>query len=120
MFYRTIWNKKLERAQDLTVPEFLRLSEGPRYTIIKMPWPKNQKFYHVFDLDTGKDFYKPTTEARILCGMTRNGFRLKMKSKVMRRRAIKARYLVCRVPKLIFLTKTGRATDEQRDYFYKY
>ena len=120
MFYITVWNETLERTQDVTCPEFLRLSEGPRFTKIKMPWVKNQKFYHIFDLDTGKDYYKPTTEARMLCGMTRNGFRIKMKSKTMRRKAIRTRFLVDRIPRLVFITKTGRLTDEQRDYFYKY
>jgi len=101
-------------------PEFLRLSEGPKMKVIKKPWLKNQKFYYTFDLDTGKEYYRTTSETRALCGMAYDGFRKKMKSRKLRNKAIKTRYLVNRVPKIVFIAKTGRHYDEQREYLYKF
>ena len=120
MYYLTVWNESKGDLQDITCPEFLRLSEGPRLKIKKIPWPKNQKFYYTLDLDTGKEYYKTTSETRTLCGMAYDGFRKKMKAKKLRNKAIKARYLVHRIPKIVFIAKTGRDYDEQTEYFYRY
>lgn len=119
-YLRTIWNEAKGDFQDIGCPEFLRISEGPRLKVIKKPWPKNQKFYYTLDLDTGKEYWKITSETRILCGMAYDGFRKKMKAKNLKNKAIKARFLVHRIPKIVFIAKTGRLHDEQRDYFYKY
>lgn len=120
MYYLTVFNEIKGDFQDITCPEFLRISEGPRLKVIKKPWLKNQKFYYTLDLDTGKEFYKTTSETRTLCGMAYDGFRKKMKSKALRSKAIRARFLVNRIPKIVFIAKTGRKYDEQREYFYKY
>ena len=120
MFYRTVWNDELDRTQDITCPEFLRISDGPRWTAKKMPWAKNQKFYKILDLDTGDEHFMTSTETRVHCGIARDSFRVKMKNKKKRLRPIRTRYLVHRIPKLIFVRNTGRQTDEQKKYFYRY
>ncbi len=119
-YYRTVWNDSLGRTQDLTCPEFLRLSEGPKMLVRKQEWPANIKFYYTLDLDTGKEYYLPASETRTLCGISYDGFRRKMNSKKKRNKTIKFRYLVHRVPKIVFIAKTNRRYLETKEYFYKY
>lgn len=120
MYYRTVWNDKLKRTQDLTTPEFLRISDSPRWKIIKIPWNKNQKFYHILDLDTGKEYYRPTVETSIIVKLTRDALGRKMASKKTKNKAVWTRYLIRRIPKILFIAKTKRKTDERREYLYKY
>ncbi|RLB99763.1 MAG: hypothetical protein DRI57_33155 [Deltaproteobacteria bacterium] len=120
MYARAVWNDKRGNVQDLTCPEFLRLSEGARYIDHKIAWKENQKFFFVFDLDTGNEHYGTTTETITLCSVRHNDFRKKMKSKSARSKPIRNRFLVNRVPKVLFVERTGRAQDVQRNYFYRY
>ena len=98
MYYLTVWNELKGTTQDITCPEFVRLSEGPRWAVKKVPWLKNQKFYRVLDLDTGLTSYMTTLEARVHCGMARNGFRLRMKNKKKRGKPIADRYIMHELP----------------------
>ena len=120
MYYRTIWNYELETTQDIRCPEYIRISDGPRWVTKKMPWAKNQKFYNILDLDTGNEHFMTSTETRVHCGIARDSFLVKMNNKKKRAKPIRNLYLVHRIPKLIFVRNTGRQTDEQRKYFYRY
>ena len=95
-------------------PEFLLLSDKPRWIIYKLPWKAKQKFYEIRDLKTNKLYYRTSLEARIFVGASRNSFYRFM---VKRTDGLfKDRYVVKRIPKFLFIKKTGRTMQEFRKY----
>lgn len=99
-------------------PEGVRLSEGPRYCVKQVPWSRQQAFYQVHDLETNDLRYLTAWETRQFVKVSLNAF----KKRFVKRRpgVFHRRYKVSRIPKYLFIKRTGRTHSEVREYFYKF
>lgn len=114
----------MENGYELTLPEGLRISDGPRMSVREVPWPPGVHFYKVTDLETGRYSYCTSVETALKVGRSLRAFRRaynrKRKENGVARVIFGARYHITRVPKMVFIQKTGRKYDEVREYFYRY
>ena len=98
--------------------EGTRLSEGPKWQFVEVPWDPSQKFYMVEDLNTGDIRYLPLAEVCVLIKVHHTNFRTDMRKVPVR--TFKRRYRVSGIPRFLFVEKTGRRKKLLREYFYQY
>jgi len=98
-------------------PEGLRITDGPRYTLRQRAWGPGQKFYKVQDLDTNQIFYLTAYESAFKVGVKLSTFKWNLKNN---KTQFNNRWEVQRIPRFVFIEKTGRTHKVIRDYFYRY
>ena len=107
-----------------SLPEGLRISEGPRMSEREVPWAPGVHFYLVEDLDTSECSYCTSVETSTKCGKSLKSFRRSYNRIVRNHGAgnviMKDRYLISRVPKYTFIKESGRKFDLVREYFYRW
>ena len=106
----TVWNEKVQDIQDISGPDHLRVSDGPHWITVKKPWDKKQKFYEIYDIETGRTSYRPSQEAYIFMNVSQQKFYRYLQKR--RNIFLKDRYIVKRIPKFLFIKKTGREKQE--------
>jgi len=100
-------------------PEGVRITDGPRYTLRRVPWRPDQKFYKVTDLGTGIEYYRTSLEAALLCEVNFRTFKSRV-SKHKVKTLFHNRWEVQRVPQFVFAKETSRTHKIIRDYFWRY
>lgn len=93
-----------------------KITEGPTYTYRKVPWLPLQNFYRVSDIDNDIAYYCTSVEARMKCGVRIARFN----TAVEKRNLISDRWLIEKIPKFLFIKRTGRETDIRREYYWKW
>lgn len=104
---------------DRRCPEGMRITDGPRYTLRRASWGTDQKFYKVTDLGTGREYYRTSLEASVICGVNFRTFKSRL-SKKKTKAIFHNRWEVQRVPRFIFEKMTGRTHKIIRDFFWRY
>lgn len=107
-----------------TLPEGLRIDEGPRMSIREVPWPPGVHFYLVTDLDTGEQSYCTSVETSIKCGKSLKSFRRSYNRIIKNHGAgnviMRDRYLISRIPKYTFIKESGRKHDVVQEYYNRW
>jgi len=112
------------RDTEFSCPEGMRITDGPRMAVWPAPWPPGVHFYEVIDLESDKVFLCTSLEAAIKCGKTPESFRWAYRRRRKKYGAgnviINRQWQIKRIPKWLFIKRTGRETNEIREYFWKW
>lgn len=107
-----------------SLPEGLRISEGPRMSERQVQWAPGVHFYLMEDIETGEIAYCTSVEVSIKCGKSLKAFRRSYNRIIKNNGAgtvvMNDRYLISRIPKYTFIKESGREYDLVREYYYRW
>ncbi len=97
-----------------TLPEGVRITDGPRKQWIEKAWPHTTTFLYCKPVG-GTPFYGTLTEVAVKLGM-----RPPRLSRIVRERREQDDFVVFRIPKTLFIARTGRKSFFIWEYFWEY
>lgn len=104
----------LDGQHEKTLPEGVRITDGPRKRYTEQSWPRTTVFLYAVTTE-GRRFYGTLTEVAVKLGVP-----LRTLSRIVRNREQGEHFKVYKIPRSVFIEKTKRYSTFKWNYFWEY